>query len=314
MARGKTSLRAVLERHAAGDCAAKISNSGACPVGNNDACQSGNCSSGLCCPAGQSNSGGICCGSGLTNSNGVCCSAGQTGCNGTCVDLQANSLYCGSCTHSCNGLSCCSGTCVDTRVSLSNCGSCGNSCGGTCLAGSCCAGAGFSCGTSIGCGAWNFETGTQGAAFDPATASDNGGSNIAWSSTRANPSGGGRYSIAIPTYLGVGGGDVVDVIFPLCTNGNAVNVDSYTLSMSVFFAGDPYPAYDKSTLIAVGAGDTWVATGNPGTHSLSSGTWIQLSGQLTGSALATAVGLHVAPSPAQWSGTIYIDDVVLTAP
>jgi hypothetical protein len=114
--------------------------------------------------------------------------------------------------------------------------------------------------------------------------------------------------------LGAGGGDVVDVIFPLCTNGNAVNVGSYTLSMSVFFAGDPYPAYDKSTLIAVGADDTWVDTGNPGTHSLSSGTWIQLSGQLTGSGLATAVGLHVAPSPAEWSGTIYIDDVVLTAP
>ena len=297
-----------------GSCANKISNGGACPVGHNDACQSGNCSSGLCCPVSQSNSGGICCGNGLTNSNGVCCAAGQTGCNGTCVDLQTNGLHCGSCTRSCNGLNCCSGTCVDTSVSLSNCGGCGNSCGGTCLGGSCCAGAGFSCGTSSGCGAWNFETGTQGAVFDPASASDNGGSNIAWSSTRANPSGGGRYSIAIPTYLGAGGGDVVDVIFPLCTNGNAVNVGSYTLSMSVFFAGDPYPAYDKSTLIAVGADDTWVDTGNPGTHSLSSGTWIQLSGQLTGSGLATAVGLHVAPSPAEWSGTIYIDDVVLTAP
>ena len=114
--------------------------------------------------------------------------------------------------------------------------------------------------------------------------------------------------------MGSGCGYVVDVIIPLCSNGSSVNLSSYTLSMYVYLDGDPYPAADKSSLYTVGTDPSmWADTGPLGT-TITTGAWIQLKGILTGNGSSTALGLHLAPSPAQWNGTLYIDDVQLTAP
>jgi hypothetical protein len=81
------------------------------------------------------------------------CPTGCTACTSRCVDLNADSLNCGSCGTQCNsGRSCvegvcvcgegtepCGGLCVDTSDDPMNCGACANACdpGGACNDGVC---------------------------------------------------------------------------------------------------------------------------------------------------------------------------------
>ncbi len=83
------------------------------------------------------------------------CPPGQTSCDSVCVDLQSNSLHCGSCGAACptasscfssqcvcqTGLSNCGLTCVDFQSDGAHCGGCNQAClagqvcaGGTCMA------------------------------------------------------------------------------------------------------------------------------------------------------------------------------------
>jgi hypothetical protein len=270
-------------------CTAKL-NSGSCS--NNVQCSSGNCTGGICCPA------------------------NQTGCNGTCVDLKTNGSYCGSCTKSCSGLSCCNGSCVDTNTSLSNCGQCGSTCNGSCSGGSCCHGASLSCGSTSTCGAWDFEGNSlQGWRIDSPNGT-NAAINVAVSSTRHN---GGQYSLAVTVGSGLG---PAYVVVPLCLNGSSTNVTGYHITASIFLDGPAwsYPSsQDYSGFFTVASDNTWPSETAPFSQSsngpLQAGVWVPFDGTFNTAPTLTSIslGFMLVDAPATWYGTMYIDDVVLTA-
>jgi len=71
----------------------------------------------------------------------ACFLSGGTVCNTTCVNLSTSNSNCGSCGHTCSGLTatCCNGACTNLKTSKDNCGSCGHQCSEllSCVAGSC---------------------------------------------------------------------------------------------------------------------------------------------------------------------------------
>jgi hypothetical protein len=101
----------------------------------------------------------------------------------------------------------------------------------------------------------------------------------------------------------------------LCPNGNGVNLSGYPVSMWICLDGTAYPRADKSAFYTWGSqGIVDGSNAFIGTGSLSTGTWTQLKGTFYSTSVTTAFGLLLAPSPPDFNGTIYIDDVRLMPP
>lgn len=312
-------------------CAALISNGNACPIGNNSACSSGNCSTGLCCPAGQSNSNGLCCPSGTSNSNGVCCSSGATGCNGQCCSgskpycSSGSCVECTSTSNNCPSPKTCGGggvanTCGCTpnqsACASRTCGTVGDGCGGTLSCGSCPSGqtcnSSGACACSLGvsacngCLGWGFDSGVgtwhKNADVPNAILND-----VAQGAL--HPADGGTNSLTFFASMDPNNVNSAVIISSLCSTGSAVSVNGTTLSFEV---------YADSTLSGItigwqgnylGGRQTGGFLGDLGT-TLNAGTWYSLNsgGAISGAPPLDAVQIMFIASAA-WSGNIYIDNI-----
>lgn len=180
---------------------------------------------------------------------------------------------------------------------------------GTCIGSTCCEGAFLACGSSNRCASWDFETGSATDwALDTSAPFGNGGLNAVATTTRAH--GGSIWSLAIPASA-----PPVAIKAQLCPDGNGVNLSGFKVSMWIYLDGTAYPRSDKSAFYTWGSqGIVDGSNAFIGTGSLSTSTWIQLKGTFYNTSVTTAFGLLLAPSPPDFNGTIYIDDVRLMPP
>ena len=316
-----------------GACSPTPQNCGSTGYCNNASCtpklNSGSCTSNVQCVSGNC-------------SNGTCCGSGQTGCSGTCVDLTTNTLNCGTCGRSCSGQACCAGTCADLNNSNSNCGTCGHSCGSqicmsaiccdsiytacgggccdtnhTCSGSTCsCLGRSFTCG---GCGAWNFESGTEGWVATPVSLAASASCNtvqsfgvISGTATQGTHS----LTVRIDNPVTCSSSVIAEFGIPLCSSGAAVTVPAgTTISADFLFASDPgqsISSYAPFHAEFLGPADSQSAFDpNIGTV-VPDGRWFTFTGTLSAAVNASFVGFNWWPLGtvgSNWTGTIYMDRV-----
>jgi hypothetical protein len=104
---------------------------------------------------------------------------------------------------------------------------------------------------------------------------------------------------------------------PLCPNGSATNATGFNLSAWVYLDPTYSPSKDQSSFYAIGSDLGGINQGvSVPSGTLRAGTWINVKGSMSPGSLPDSVslGFDLSPSPAEWDGTIYIDDVVLSAP
>ena len=268
-----------------GACASATSSCGASAYCSGGSCTpkgSGSCTSNIQCTSGNCLS-NLCCASGLVNSNGVCCASGLTGCAGQCVNTNTNSTYCGSCTKACAaGLSCNSGTCACTKGAPA--------CGG--------------------CLAWDFEWGSNPSPWSleltAGATSPNGATNIGITQSKYNS---GASSLIAPILI-----DAINTHFAEVTVSLPckTNLSGYSGWAYVYFAGD-YPLTDFANQLIV---DTWNSSGTGGDHvvpyfgNIPTNGWFKLDLGFTSSVQVDRIGITLAPA-SNWTGTMYVDDVVI---
>jgi hypothetical protein len=99
-------------------------------------------------------------------------------------------------------------------------------------------------------------------------------------------------------------------------------VTGYHISASVFLDGPAWsypPNQDYSSFFTVASDNSWLGETAPFSQSskgpLQAGVWVPFDGTFsTGPTLTSiSLGFMLADAPATWYGTMYIDDVVLTA-
>jgi hypothetical protein len=229
---------------------------------------------------------GTSCGTGKTCSAGVCQCTTGTDCGASgCINVNGNdNNHCGSCTNVCPaGKSCNSGTCA-------------------------CAKGAPACG---GCLAWDFEWGSDPAPWSlepfPDLANPNAATNIGITKSRNH---GGTSSLIAPVQISFGSGAqsaVVSVALPC-----KVNLSGYSGSAYMYLAGD-YPLTEYTNLIAV---DSWTSSGTLADHNvpffgnIPTNQWFEVSLGFSISVPVDHIGISLTPST-NWTGTMYLDDVVI---
>lgn len=190
-----------------------------------------------------------------------------------------------------------------------HCGSCTKVCaaGKTCTSGTChCLKGAPAC---DGCLAWEFEWGTDPAPWVrelPAYYTGaNGATNLAVTSAQQR---GGSSSLVAPVSIGTADCSIALVA---ATTACLTNLAGYTMSAWVFLDGPAITLWNSGIFIVTwgpsGAGDRngqyW---GNVPT-----GSWFEVTTSFTNSTLVNRIGIELVPNT-DWSGAMYIDDVVLT--
>jgi hypothetical protein len=96
-----------------------------------------------------------------------------------------------------------------------------------------------------------------------------------------------------------------------CGTGGAVDLAGYTFTAWVYISGPAFGALDFFFI------DTWGPSGLGDDSPLAigssilTGSWFLVTGNLVSGVPVNRIGLRLAPTT-NWSGTIYIDDVVIT--
>jgi len=250
----------------------------------------------------------------LGTSSGAGSPPGQSMCGGASVDLLNDNANCGSCGNACSGEVCTTGVCCN--LGELNCGgSCcdaNHSCNGTTCS---CQGYSFACG---GCGAWSFESAespTEGWIATPPSlregAANNGVQSFSSSNSRFSQ---GAHSLAVRVSTDLSNNAAYFAV-PLCpsSSGGVTIPAGTTMTASVYFAPDagqsmPSFALFMSELLGpsgyISAQDPNLGTSVPGNG------WYSFHATFSTAVNASHLGFFFLPGSA-WSGTIYIDGVVL---
>jgi hypothetical protein len=233
----------------------------------------------------SSNADGTSCGGGRTCSAGICQCATGTDCGTSgCINVNgSDSSHCGSCTNVCPvGQSCSSGKCA-------------------------CATGAPAC---SGCLAWDFEWGSNPSPWSleltPETTTPNGATNIASTLSRTH---GGSYSLIAPIVTDSVNTNIAEVTVSLPCK---VNLSGYTGWAYVYFAGS-YPLSDWTNQLLV---DTWTYSGAKQDHvvpyfgNIPTNEWFKVDLGFQSSVPVDRIGITLASS-SNWTGTMYVDDVVI---
>jgi hypothetical protein len=293
----------------------------------------GSCGS-ICKPGTYScNTGAPVCNSSNASAGTACGSSLACDGNGNCLATVGNGLSCqangqcqsGNCSKNGTAGLCCAtgysncGTCVNEQTDSNNCGSCNNKCGAnrTCQTGGCvCVGYSLTCG---GCGSWSFESGTAEnwvVGSEPFADPTLNASQSASASTAIVHD--GSYSLAVPMTIDFNPKNYASVAVPLCPSGS-VNLNGYTMSAWIYFAGPPMTYVQYATLgfwaWGPSVSDTTDFLVKPMlvNTDLPVGQWLNYFGTFQSSVLADHIGILLTPG-AGWTGTMYVDSVSLTHP
>jgi len=252
------------------------------------------------------------------NCSGRSCGAASNGCGsanvcGSCsAPNQCNASYQCTCTPTnpnvCSGLAC--GSMSDgckTVYCGPNSGACPS--GQNCSNNQCSCALGMSCGS--GCLAWAFESGSPSPwnrQQPPGSYGTNGATNIGATQSNAH---GGSYSLIAPIQIDATNTFAASVTVSLpCT----VDLAGHSGWAWVYFAGS-YPLTDFGNQLLV---DTWnsssLATGDhnvPFFGNIPINGWFQVTLGFTSGTLVDRIAISLSPA-SNWSGTIYVDDVVIS--
>ena len=197
----------------------------------------------------------------------------------------------------------CGGGCCDTNHTCS---------GSTCS----CLGRSFTCG---GCGAWNFESGTEGWVATPVSLAASASCNtvqsfgvISGTATQGTHS----LTVRIDNPVTCSSSVIAEFGIPLCSSGAAVTVPAgTTISADFLFASDPgqsISSYAPFHAEFLGPADSQSAFDpNIGTV-VPDGRWFTFTGTLSAAVNASFVGFNWWPLGtvgSNWTGTIYMDRV-----
>lgn len=137
----------------------------------------------------------------------------------------------------------------------------------------------------------------------------NGATNLQISHSQVH---GGSASIAASVLIDYVNSNTAEVAVSPCKTGGTVDLAGYTLTAWVYISGPALGALDFFFV------DTWgpsgLADNSPAAvgSSILTGSWFQLPPVVFVSGVpANRIGFRLAPTT-NWSGTIYIDDVVIT--
>lgn len=140
----------------------------------------------------------------------------------------------------------------------------------------------------------------------PETTSPNGATNIGLTLSKSNS---GSYSLIAPIQIDLINTNLAEVTVSLPCK---VNLAGYTGSAYLFFAGS-YPLTDWTNQLLV---DTWTSAGTKVDHyapyfgNIPTNTWFKLDLAFGSSVPVDRIGITLAPST-NWTGTLYVDDVVI---
>jgi hypothetical protein len=268
------------------DLSAKITSAcngaGACGAAQSTACNAQYCKAGQCVAKLANNTGGCTtdtvCSSGNCSvsptASTMCCAAGSSDCSQGCYNLLSDAKHCGNCSTICGpNNSCSSGSCR------------------------CTAGSTLSCGT---CPSWDFESNTT-----EGWVNDTLATNVVSPVSLPTPPGApfaGSHSLAFAvSHIGPGPLNS-GVVVPLCAD-TGTSTDITGVSFYLYLDGPAYQVskYDR----AFGGGIHFLDL----TDQFAAKQWIPISGTFN-SIPGTELELFFEPS-ADWSGTIYIDQVQL---
>jgi hypothetical protein len=199
----------------------------------------------------------------------------------------------------------CGSSCLDVLGSdLDNCGACGQKCAPNqfCTVGTCqCNALPIQCGTTPVCGTWGFESNTtEGWYLAPADRSRVYPSTFAASTKHAHS---GTHSLAFQVsndYLGNAA-----VAIKICSAG-AVTLN--TITMQVYLEGGPSTSPENKSS---GGLEDQVASDFTSPSAWAVGAWTQIGGSLWQTEVGTTFTLNLAIYDPDWSGWVYIDDVVM---
>ncbi len=209
----------------------------------------------------------------------------------------------------------CSGACYDTRIDSDHCGADCERCGSgqVCTNGRCeCAAGIFACG---GCLAWDFEWGGASPSpwlvdLDPAWPGENGAKNALLSHSEYQSA---NTSLAVPILVDLANSFTAGIAVSLCPTEDLINLAGYRISVWVLLVGpelsNPYDALQLDTWGPSGEGDFIVLLWGSGP--IPTGTWFPITYTFSSGAPVDRIGLRLTPS-SNWSGAMYIDDVVIS--
>jgi hypothetical protein len=191
-----------------------------------------------------------------------------------------------------------------------HCGSCTKACiaGQTCNSGTCaCTKGAPACG---GCLAWDFEWGSNPSPWSlelsAGATSPNGATNIGITQSKYNS---GASSLIAPILIDAVNTHVAEVTVSLPCK---TNLSGFSGSAYVYFAGD-YPLTDFANQLIV---DTWSSSGTGGDHvvpyfgNIPTNGWFKVDLGFTSSVQVDRIGITLSPA-SNWTGTMYVDDVVI---
>jgi len=288
-----------------------------CTTGTSVCLNSGNRPVGTLCGAPQS------CTNGVRTSDAVCdasaaCVTTMMTCPSAC---NAAGTDCNACL---SGETMCSNGCQNLSNDPGNCGMCGHVCAeppvvgsgsATCSSSNC----GFVCNANylkcVGAtycqvASWGFEGNTT----DGFGNVNNGQTAVTSISVSGSRSHSGSQALAIAVNAqGTGAARTFEVGLSLCGGSGSVPANAQTVTAWVFLepASDTTPPPDAASQIGVRVNTNMGPGGTP--NSMTVGTWVQIStsvasvgSQLTGIAIQGAFG-----PDADWSGVVYVDDIVI---
>ena len=260
--------------------------------------------------------------------NGKTCSAGTCVCSGSkpnscgtgCTNFNTDNSNCGTCGHACPAAQSCNGSgacvcpgtqqlcgtsCIDVLSSdLKNCGSCGHQCTPNqfCAVGTCqCNSIPIKCGTTPVCGTWGFESNTtEGWYLVTSQYSRVYPSTFGPSTKQAHS---GTHSLAFQVSSDYTGTSSVGI--QVCPSGT---VTLNTITMQVYLEGGPSTAPENKSS---GGLEDQLASDFTSPSAWSVGSWTQIGGSLWQTEVGTTFTLNLAIFDPNWSGWVYIDDVVM---
>ena len=286
-----------------------------CASGSSVCVNSGNRPAGTACGAAQSCLNGVRTSAAMCDDNGACTTTMMT-CPSAC---NAAGTDCNACL---SGETMCSNGCQNLSNDPDNCGMCGHVCAeppavgsgsSTCSSMSC----GFVCNAGYLKCAGTTYCQIDGWGFEGNTTDGFGNVNHGQTAVAAiSVSGARSHSGAQALAIGInaqGSARAFEVGLSLCGGNGHVPASGLTVTAWVFLepASDTVPDPDPASQIGVRVSTNMGSGGTP--NSVVVGTWFQIStavtsvgSQLTGFAIQGAFG-----PGADWSGVIYVDDVVM---
>jgi hypothetical protein len=289
-----------------------------CATGSSVCVASGNRSVGTLCGAAQSCAGGVRTSAAMCDATAMCksttttcpsacnaagtdcnaCAAGETMCSNGCQNLSNDPDNCGMCGH----------VCPDPPVVGSGSATCGgSSCGFVCNA------TYLKCGGTTYCqgAAWGFE----GSTTDGFSNVSNGQTAVTSISVSGSVFHSGAQALAIKINAqGDGAARAFEVGLRLCGGNGYVPANAQTVSAWFYLSpdADSVPPPGDSSQIGEHLTTSTAAGGNT-TSALTVNTWFQVSTPIAsiGSQLIDVALQGVFGPESDWSGVVYVDDIVI---